>query len=67
MDCPIAGCFAFGITLPTTFQTGVATTPPVPVKFSSDPDYQMNWQTPYQLVDSTISGDQCHYTQQPPY
>jgi hypothetical protein len=62
MDCPIAGCFAFGITLPQTFQTGTAPDPrPVPTKFPSQ-----NWNTPFDLVDQTITGEQCHYTEQPP-
>ena len=65
MDCPIKGCFAFGITMPGTFGTGVATMPPVPMKFSDDPNYQKNWQTPYELVDSETTGSQCHYTSQP--
>lgn len=65
MDCPIKGCFAFGITTPNSFQTGVATTPPVPQKFTDDPNYKENWDTQYKLVDSTIAGDQCHYTTQP--
>ena len=65
MDCPIKGCFAFGITMPGTFNSGVATTPPVPQKFSDDPNYQQNWLTPYQLVDSETTGAQCHYTSQP--
>ena len=62
MDCPIAGCFAFGIKLPASFQTGIATTPPAPVQYPND----SNWQTLYQLVDESITGSQCHYTTQPP-
>ncbi len=62
MDCPLNGCFAWGITLPDSFQTGIATTPPAPVKFPNDG----NWQTMYQLVDETTTGAQCHYTTQPP-
>ena len=63
MDCPLNGCFAFGIKLPGSFQTGIATTPPAPVQFPNDG----NWQTLYQLVDETITGAQCHYTEQPPF
>ncbi len=65
MDCPLNGCFAFGITMPGTFQTGVATTPPVPLKFTDDPQYTQNWDTAYQLVDQTITGAQCHYSAPP--
>jgi hypothetical protein len=65
MDCPINGCFAFGITMPDSFATGVATKPPVPLKFTDDPNYSKNWATPFKLVDETITGEQCHYTAPP--
>jgi hypothetical protein len=65
MDCPLNGCFAFGITMPGSFETGVATTPPVPLKFTDDPQYTKNWDTAYQLVDQTITGAQCHYSAPP--
>ncbi|HLI64277.1 MAG TPA: hypothetical protein VKV05_12830 [Terriglobales bacterium] len=62
IDCPLAGCFAFGITMPGSFQTGIAK-PPVPQKFIDDKEY--NWLVPFELVDKGVSGAQCNYTQQP--
>jgi hypothetical protein len=61
IDCPLEGCFAFGITMPSLFKTGIATKPPVPAKYSDDKDY--NWSIPFDFVDSGVSGAQCHYTQ----
>ena len=43
---------------------GVATKPPVPLKFTDDPNYSKNWATPFKLVDQT-TGEQCHYSAQP--
>ena len=61
IDCPLKGCFTFGITMPSLFKTGIATKPPVPAKYSDDKDY--NWSIPFDFVDSKVSGAQCHYTQ----
>ncbi|MGA3210929.1 MAG: hypothetical protein ABSD20_06440 [Terriglobales bacterium] len=64
IDCPLDGCFAFGITLPPTFAAGVAK-PPVPDKFVNDPMFTEHWAVPWNLVDETVSGKQCHYTTNP--
>jgi hypothetical protein len=64
IDCPLKGCFSFGITLPPTFKTGVAK-PPVPGKFTDDPNYPADWALPWYEVDQTISGKQCTYTAPP--
>ncbi len=68
MDCPINGCFAFGITLPPPpplddcskpgFKTGCAK-PPAPGKFSDDKNY--NWIVPLDPVNKSEWGDQCKY------
>jgi hypothetical protein len=58
MDCPINGCFAFGITLPPKFETGIAK-PPAPGKFSDDKSY--NWIVPLDPVNKSEWGDQCKY------
>jgi hypothetical protein len=64
IDCPLKGCFAYGVTLPNGFATGLAK-PPAPGKFTDDPDYSINWGIPWDLVDLGISGKQCHYTMPP--
>jgi len=74
IDCPLNGCFAFGITMPPPppmgqcsmpgFKTGCAK-PPVPGKFTDDPNYSMDWAIPFDLVGQGISGAQCHYTAPP--
>jgi hypothetical protein len=66
IDCPLKGCFAFGITLPTDFETGVSTTPPAPLKFTDDPNYANDWGIPFSPVKKGISGAQCFYST-PPY
>jgi hypothetical protein len=64
LDCPLNGCFVFGITMLDNFKIGIAK-PPVPGKFTDDPDYSMDWAVPFDLVDQSISGKQCHYTSPP--
>ncbi len=64
IDCPIKGCFAYGITLPGTFMTGIAK-PAVPGKFTEDPDYTADWAIPWYLVSQSVSGKQCNYTAPP--
>jgi len=59
IDCPIDGCFAFGITMPGRFSTGIANTPPVPSEFSKDMSY--NWSLPFFEVNKNVSGAQCNY------
>ena len=58
IDCPLKGCFAFGITMPDKFMTGIAATPPVPGKFSADKSY--NWSLPFDKVQNT-NNPQCTY------
>jgi hypothetical protein len=57
MDCPIAGCFAFGITLPGNFMTGIAK-PPDLGKFSDDKSY--DWSLPFDKVQN-MDNPQCTY------
>ena len=64
IDCPIKGCFSYGITLPGSFMTGIAK-PAIPGKFTDDPDYSMDWAIPWDLVDQSIAGKQCTYTAPP--
>ena len=64
IDCPLTGCFAFGITMPASFETGQVQAP-APTKFTNDPNYAQNWGIPWDLVEKSISGAQCHYTAQP--
>jgi len=58
LDCPLNGCFAFGITLPDNFMTGIAK-PAAPGKFSQDQNY--NWNLPFQMVGEGVAGKQCTY------
>ena len=63
IDCPLKGCFAFGITMPDKFMTGIAK-PPVPGKFSDDKNY--NWALPaWELAEGSVAGKQCTYTSIP--
>jgi len=64
IDCPLNGCFAFGITLPDTFATGMAK-PPKLGRFTDDPNYIKNWGITWDLADQNVSGPQCHYTAPP--
>jgi len=64
IDCPLNGCFAFGITMDQNFKTGIAK-PPAPTQFSKDPNYSQNWGIGWDLVDQSISGQQCHYSAPP--
>ena len=59
IDCPLNGCFAWGIALPATFQAG-GVKPPVPTKFPQDP-------TNFALPQDGYSGggNQCQYTKIP--
>jgi hypothetical protein len=64
IDCPLNGCFAFGITLPDKFATGMAS-PPKLGKFTDDPNYGMDWGIDWDLVNQGVSGAQCHYSSPP--
>ncbi len=59
IDCPLKGCFSWGITLPSTFATGVAK-PPTPTPFPND-------LTKLVLPPDEYSGGgtQCQYTAPP--
>lgn len=61
IDCPLNGCFGWGVTLPHNFLAGGIAKPPAPRKFTDDPNYMQNWATPFKYVDSGVSGAQCHY------
>lgn len=58
IDCPLKRCFAFGITMPGDFMTGIATKPAVPGKFSLDTSY--DWSLPFDKVQN-INNPQCTY------
>ena len=79
IDCPNTGsgnparegCFAFGITLPGTFQTDIAK-PAAPGKFKCDPqnpnipcdkNYAANWTIPFEI--NVPGGAQCTYSAPP--
>jgi hypothetical protein len=64
LDCPLNGCFAFGITMPANFMTGIAK-PPVPGKFTDDPNYGTDWAVPWILAKQSTAGKQCTYTAPP--
>ncbi len=59
IDCPLKGCFSWGITLPNSFATGMAK-PPMPTQFPQDP-------TKLVLPPDGYSGggNQCAYTAPP--
>jgi len=65
IDCPLKGCFAFGVTLPSNFKPGISPNPPAPLKFTDDPNYANDWGIPLMPVDESISGEQCHYSSPP--
>lgn len=60
LDCPLKGCFAFGITFDQNFKNGIAK-PPVPGKFTDDPNYGMDWGVPLLPVNESDWGTQCKY------
>ncbi len=72
LDCPVAGCFGFSVTLPAIFQTGTATQPippPAPVLFNGTPGSGDPYFTPGNItfynVPESISGKQCYYSTPP--
>lgn len=69
IDCPIAGCFGFSVTMPGSFvATKQSDLPPAPIHFvgdaGSDP-YFAQGTVQFYNVDSSISGAQCHYDMPP--
>jgi hypothetical protein len=69
VDCPIAGCFGFSVTLPAAFAPDpIVDLPPAPIHFVGDPGsdpYFAPGTVKFYNVDESISGAQCHYDQPP--
>jgi hypothetical protein len=69
IDCPIAGCFGFSITMPVGFVAAKQTAlPPAPIHFVGDPGsdpYFDKGTVQFYNVDQSISGAQCHYDMPP--
>jgi len=65
LDCPAKGCPAVEIAF-ENYEPDDAPDHhrPTPNLFSADPSY--NWNVPFNLEDASISGQQCHYADQPP-
>ncbi|MEO6828578.1 MAG: chitobiase/beta-hexosaminidase C-terminal domain-containing protein [Acidobacteriaceae bacterium] len=69
IDCPIAGCFGFSITMPAGFVAAKQPNlPPAPIHFvgdsGSDP-YFAPGTVQFYNVNQSISGAQCHYSTPP--
>ena len=64
IDCPLLGCFGFGVTLPPGFVTGQAQ-PPAPARFTDDPLFDQHWAEPFYNVPASVSGEQCRYSAPP--
>ncbi len=69
IDCPIAGCFGFSITMPAGFQaTKQSDLPPAPIHFVGDPGsdpYFGAGTVRFFNVNQLISGAQCYYDSPP--
>ncbi len=75
IDCPAPGCPAFQVTFPVAcgpsdkdkcFIADGSNQRPMPSPFSFvNPDDPFKWDVNYNLVSSTLAGDQCAYTKQP--
>ena len=61
IDCPTKGCFGFSFKIQPQFDMNPKPAPPQPAAFPSD----SYWNVAYKLVDSGISGAECHYGDQP--
>ena len=61
IDCPTNGCFGFSFKIQPQFDTNPKPAPPLPAAFPSD----SYWNVAYKLVDSSVSGPECHYDSQP--
>ena len=69
IDCPVAGCFGFSVTMPAEFEAvKQKDLPPAPIHFvgdkGSDP-YFAKGKVEFYNVDQDISGAQCHYDMPP--
>lgn len=69
IDCPIAGCFGFSMTMPASFVAAKQSDlPPAPIHFvgdsGSDP-YFAPGTVQFFNVNQSISGAQCHYDMPP--
>lgn len=69
IDCPIAGCFGFSVTMPGDFVASEQSDlPPAPIHFVGDSEsdpYFAQGTVQFYNVDSSISGAQCHYDMPP--
>ncbi|MEO6966246.1 MAG: hypothetical protein ABI076_10185, partial [Acidobacteriaceae bacterium] len=69
IDCPIAGCFGFTVTMPTSFVAAKQPNlPPTPIHFVGDPGsdpYFAKGTVQFFNVNQSISGAQCHYDTPP--
>jgi hypothetical protein len=69
LDCPVAGCFGFSITMPASFQTATVANPippPPPVLFTASGDsYFAPGNIQFYNVPESVSGSQCYYSNPP--
>lgn len=69
VDCPVAGCFGFSVTMPGSFVAAKQSNlPPAPIHFVGDPGsdpYFAKGTINFYNVDQSISGTQCHYDMPP--
>jgi hypothetical protein len=69
IDCPIAGCFGFSVTMPGKFLAAKQSNlPPAPIHFVGDPSsdpYFAPGTVQFSNVAGAISGAQCHYDRFP--
>ena len=62
VDCPVGGCYAFGITLPQGFTAGPKPNmPPPPVPFPNN----STWTKPFVPAPLNVAGQQCFYKSPP--
>jgi cell migration-inducing and hyaluronan-binding protein len=71
IDCPARGCPSFQITFPEAkyFEAKDQDARPKPSVFNfanTGPSISFNWNVGFNLEDSSTSGPDCHYGQQPP-
>jgi cell migration-inducing and hyaluronan-binding protein len=68
LDCPAQGCPAFQITFPDKmyFKAENQHERPKPADFNFDTNKGFDWNVNFNLEGTSISGQQCNYTSQPP-